>query len=308
VREHRASHLPLFECGCAVPNRLLADSMNSPIQRRQSFSAIRRPIPRSRTASEASRQEVQQPPIPIISLDGSDTNGAEYKKTTFSTAAAQLIVETNRLDYALRNVGSGGPAMYHTRMFRRQLRKLRNLFLDTNSRPEWQVTLQMLLELDIAVKGLRTTFKDFISMAFNERLMASLADLRKKLKIHREAPDQSRNATKAQDAMRADLAENFQSLQGYLKEFIDEDIKTIKSVQKDQAQAYINTTLVGTFLSGVTASMLQIVGPSSAGDSTLAVAVNASLFSSLVLSTASAVQSLLSITWMKSFVLVFLLT
>ncbi len=54
--------------------------------------------------------------------------------------------------------------------------------------------------------------------------------------------------------------------------------------------------------------MLQIVGPSSAGDSTLAVAVNASLFSSLVLSTASAVQSLLSITWMKSFVLVFLLT
>jgi len=69
--------------------------------------------------------------------------------------------------------------MYHTRMFRRQLRKLRNLFLDTNSRPEWQVTLQMLLELDIAVKGLRTTFKDFISMAFNERLMASLADLRK---------------------------------------------------------------------------------------------------------------------------------
>ncbi len=41
----------------------------------------------------------------------------------------------------------------------------------------------MLLELDIAVKGLRTTFKDFISMAFNERLMASLADLRKKLKI-----------------------------------------------------------------------------------------------------------------------------
>ena len=50
--------------------------------------------------------------------------------------------------------------------------------------------------------------------------------------------------------------------------------------------------------------MLQIVDPTHSGDSALAVAVDVSLFSSLVLSTASAVQSLLSITWMKSFVFV----
>ncbi|KLO09163.1 hypothetical protein SCHPADRAFT_577719 [Schizopora paradoxa] len=107
---------------------------------------------------------------------------------------------------------------------------------------------------------------------------------------------------KLQDAMQSDLSKSFASLQRCLQEFIDEDIKTIKSVQKDQAQAYINTTVVATFLSGVTASMLQIVDPTNSGDSALAVAVNVSLFSSLVLSTASAVQSLLSITWMKSFV------
>lgn len=102
--------------------------------------------------------------------------------------------------------------------------------------------------------------------------------------------------------MQSDLAGNLVAVQVHLEKFIDKDIGTIKSVQKDEAESYANLTVIATFLSGVTASMLQIVNPAASGDSVLTIVVNTSLFSSLVFSTASAMQSLLAMMWLKSFV------
>ncbi len=95
-------------------------------------------------------------------------------------------------------------------------------------------------------------------------------------------------------------------------------------MEKDR---YANLTVIATLLSGATASVLQIVGSSfqsggSSGtsesgnssaaasvtgsgdpDSGLAIAVNACLFSSLVISMASTAQSLLAILWIQTIVL-----
>ena len=46
------------------------------------------------------------------------------------------------------------------------------------SSAEWQMTVQTLQKLDEATKSLHATFKDFISMTFNENLMKSLLELR----------------------------------------------------------------------------------------------------------------------------------
>ena len=43
--------------------------------------------------------------------------------------------------------------------------------------------LDAIRNFDDAVKGFYETFKDFISMTFNENLMRSLADLHRNLKL-----------------------------------------------------------------------------------------------------------------------------
>ena len=64
------------------------------------------------------------------------------------------------------------------------------------------------------------------------------------------------------------------------------------------SQRYLNLTTVATFLSSVTATTLQIT----AGDpqSVLSIIMNSMWFTSLVFSTASAVYSLLIMTWRQS--------
>lgn len=63
---------------------------------------------------------------------------------------------------------------------------------------------------------------------------------------------------------------------------------------------YLDLTTIATFLSGVTASMLQLSVDDTSG--VVAIGVNTLLFSSLVFSIASAINSLLVIAWRKSVV------
>jgi len=159
----------------------------------------------------------------------------------------------------------------------------------------WQKLVETLRNLDDACYMLHQALMDFIGITFNRNLMLSLIRLCKTLQRLYEQPVSSQS-------MQSNLTEDFISVRLNLEKFIDEDIRTIKSVQKDEADSLVNLTVIATFLSGVTASMLQIVNPAASGGSTLAVAVNTALFSSLVFSTGSAVQSLLVIMWMRSFV------
>ena len=72
----------------------------------------------------------------------------------------------------------------------------------------------------------------------------------------------------------------------------------IRQAQDFKSQRYLNLTTVATFLSSVTATTLQIT----AGDqqSVLSIIMNTMWFTSLVFSTASAVYSLLIMTWRQS--------
>ena len=72
----------------------------------------------------------------------------------------------------------------------------------------------------------------------------------------------------------------------------------IRRTQDISSQRYLNLTTVATFLSSVTATTLQIT----AGDqqSVLSIIMNTMWFTSLVFSTASAVYSLLIMTWSRS--------
>ena len=72
----------------------------------------------------------------------------------------------------------------------------------------------------------------------------------------------------------------------------------MRQAQDLSSQRYLNLMTVSTFLSSVTASTLQITADDS--ESVLSIIVNTMWFTSLVFSTASAVYSLLIMTWRQS--------
>lgn len=76
------------------------------------------------------------------------------------------------------------------------------------------------------------------------------------------------------------------------------DIPAIRQSQEFVSQRYLNLTTIATFLSSVTATTLQITadGPVSV----LTTTTNSFWFVSLVFSSASAIYSLLLMTWRQS--------
>lgn len=79
-------------------------------------------------------------------------------------------------------------------------------------------------------------------------------------------------------------------------------IPLIRSVQNYKTERNLDMTTIATFLSGVTASMIQVTA--SATNTATGVAANTFFFSSLVFSIGSAVNSLLVMSWRRSLVLV----
>lgn len=76
----------------------------------------------------------------------------------------------------------------------------------------------------------------------------------------------------------------------------------IKSAQESQTGRYLTLTTIATFFSAVTSATLQISFQESLAEHPLTVATNTFFFTSLIFSTASAVQSLLVMAWQRSFV------
>lgn len=186
--------------------------------------------------------------------------------------------------------------MERAQAFRALLRRYRALFSDPNVAPKRQEVFQTLEFLEISTDSLYTAFKDFVGITFNIKLMRAFSNLRNTLKECCSSP-----WPVSYNTLHTHLAVTFASLRDNLEIFNEKDVNTIRSAQNDETNVYTDITVISTFLSGVTASALQIVGPAMSGDSTLAVAVNTALFSSLVFSTASAAQSLLVISWLQSF-------
>lgn len=76
----------------------------------------------------------------------------------------------------------------------------------------------------------------------------------------------------------------------------------ISAAQQNQASTYLTMTTIATFFSGVTATTLQFTFNQTA--TVLDNIVNAFLFSSLIFSIGSAVNSLLVMSWKHSFMYV----
>ncbi len=110
-----------------------------------------------------------------------------------------MSVQTIRLDYALRAVGSGGTGMERASLFRDLLRKLKKLLSESVVDDERErvlcwiqsyfyilVDLQMvartLRDLDFATSKLRSAFMDFLGITFNEKVMFSLERLSQTLR------------------------------------------------------------------------------------------------------------------------------
>ncbi|KAL5528778.1 hypothetical protein ACEPAF_7915 [Sanghuangporus sanghuang] len=94
------------------------------------------------------------------------------------------------------------------------------------------------------------------------------------------------------------LVKYFDSLINELTNIADKEIAAIRQAQDFRSQRYLNLTTVATFLSSVTVSTLQITADD--GVSSLASVTNTLWLISLVFSTASAVYSLLMMTWRQS--------
>ncbi|KAI5116589.1 hypothetical protein M0805_005184 [Coniferiporia weirii] len=97
------------------------------------------------------------------------------------------------------------------------------------------------------------------------------------------------------------LSEGMDDVVCGLTKFIDLGIPTILAAQQTESARYLTMTGVATFFSAVTATTLQLSYAYAADPrASLAVAVNALWFVALVFSTASAVNSLLGLTWRQT--------
>ncbi|THH09703.1 hypothetical protein EW145_g1829 [Phellinidium pouzarii] len=97
------------------------------------------------------------------------------------------------------------------------------------------------------------------------------------------------------------LSEGFDAAVRGLSKFVDTGIPAITAAQQTESARYLTMTGVATFFSAVTATTLQLsYAYATHPGSPLAVAVNALWYAALVFSTASAVNSLLGLTWRQT--------
>ncbi|KAL5504826.1 hypothetical protein ACEPAH_7489 [Sanghuangporus vaninii] len=239
----------------------------------------------------------------------------------------ELKSELIRLDFALRTIGSGGPLIKATHDIKRALMKLRDLYgMNTSALYPEDENVKMynsgnsfayLKKFPAAVNGFGDALDgfahalhDFNNIYHDENLILRLFTLyqRFKTEAHELSLDRARDFTASAHAqlIQSSICEWVREGHGAMrleradKEFMRTGIPAIQKAQNNMSSRYLNMTTIAFFLSGTTASMLQVTEDSSS--STLGVAVNSCLFSSLVFSVSSAVNSLLVSGWRTSIV------
>ncbi|KAL5507607.1 hypothetical protein ACEPAH_7063 [Sanghuangporus vaninii] len=212
---------------------------------------------------------------------------------------AQLTLQIRGL---LNALGDGKPAAESLTELDRSFQKLRELFGDWTKKPAVLKTSAFPHSLhecrDTASKVLET-FNEL--GVFDNKFFGSLKEIRKHAKVIATKIDVE-YGTQSECQLDWYLESIFGPLISELKTFVDglkhiaeKDIEKIREAQDQRDQ---NLTTVATFLSGVTASTLQItIGDS---DKALTTVINTLWFISLVFSTATAIYSLLSMIWRQS--------
>ncbi|KAH8109981.1 hypothetical protein DFH11DRAFT_843897 [Phellopilus nigrolimitatus] len=251
-----------------------------------------------------------------------------YDYHRFYWKCMELKSELIRLDFALRSVGSSGPGIQATNSMKVRLRQLRDLFgANTSSLFPHDVNVMMFRQasesqaylvefsrsfrkfaeaLDMTAKALY----EFHGVYHDEKLMLQLYSLHMRFTTeastistgndfsHKPPPDELQRHI--QILMREWVESAVDSLIEAIGNFHEKGVPIICSAQQYKSSRYLDMTTIATFLSGVTASMLQV----SVNDSTNAtgIAANTFFFSSLVFSIGSAVNSLLVMAWRRSVV------
>ncbi|KAL5483369.1 hypothetical protein ACEPAI_8600 [Sanghuangporus weigelae] len=239
----------------------------------------------------------------------------------FYLKAQDLLSEIKRLQFAFKSVGGAGPALMATEATWISFKQLVKLFGHNtwslfphyeSSRIEclkgsancsdfkiaFNEAAEALNLMDGALKNFRNAYYEYrISYRLNslhnrlkkaaEQLYASVAptdeELRSQIQMHLTF------LIKRIDMLREDL-----------NSYCDKGIPIISSEQEVRSTRYLNLTTISTFLSAVTAIFLPISAEQP--DGALNIAVNTLLFASLTFSIASAINSLLTVSWSKSIV------
>ncbi|KAI5122879.1 hypothetical protein M0805_003331 [Coniferiporia weirii] len=238
-----------------------------------------------------------------------------------------LKSELVRLDFALRSVGSSGPGIHAANILKIRLRQLRDLcgtntFVlfpdDANVQAYAPADSQVYLSrisrsfedfaegLDMMAKALN----DFNGAYYDERLMLLLFSLHKRFMTEamktsicysvRHGRGAEELKLRFQMLIKEWIEVAVESLTVAVKDFNDKGVGTINSVQHQKTSGYLDMTTIATFFSAVTATMIQFT--ISNNSNPVSVATNTFMFSSLVFSIGSAVNSLLVTAWRRSFV------
>ncbi|KAI5122883.1 hypothetical protein M0805_003335 [Coniferiporia weirii] len=238
-----------------------------------------------------------------------------------------LKSELVRLDFALRPIGSSGPGIQAANVVKTKLRQLRDLSgmntsilfpQDANTQMYTPTDSQAYLTqvsrsfedfaggLDMMAKALN----DFNGVYHDEKLMLLLFSL------HKRFMDEAMKTSIYYAVRHARATEEFrlhfqvllkdwieaavESLTEAVKDFNDKGVRTIYSAQQHKTSRYLDMSTIATFFSAVTAAMLQFTINNNSQP--VSVVTNTFMFSSLVFSIGSAVNSLLVTAWRRSFV------
>ncbi|KAL5532168.1 hypothetical protein ACEPAF_5732 [Sanghuangporus sanghuang] len=286
----------------------------------------KRPSARKKTTAQRFQETEVGPTNVSVSL--APASGQTSQSLT--NACNALIRESITFEYSLRPLGAGGPGMYGAWVLRRSLRAFSDVVESCNvdelhqSFNKSDISERHRLgpfidELPAVLYGLWKAFDelesfllDFVSFFHSVDLTRVFQLLKESTRFFIESQDQ---LSKPCDSERSqydliiasffsELEKSFQIFSSELSEFRRQGVPLIRTSQSNQSDRYLMFTTISTFFSAVTSATLQISfqeGPDSGSD-VLNTAVNLFFFSSLIFSTASAVQALLAMAWIRSFI------
>ncbi|KAF8591362.1 WD40 repeat-like protein [Ramaria rubella] len=143
-------------------------------------------------------------------------------------------------------------------------------------------------------------FPEFTDEAVNASIMAFEGDLKYWASCLRDFKDQFRfpAVERYVHDLSGEMGNHIEAITSTIGVFVEVGVPTIRFAQKHTATNLLNLSTVATFFSAVTATTIQF--SFNLNDNPLQNAVNAFWFSSLVFSIASAVNSLLGLTWKQA--------
>ncbi|OCB91929.1 hypothetical protein A7U60_g769 [Sanghuangporus baumii] len=237
----------------------------------------------------------------------------------FYLKAQDLLSEIKRLQFAFKTVGGAGPALMATEATWISFRQLVKLFGHNTWSlfPHYESSRIECLKGSVNCSDFKIAFneaakalnsmdgalKNFRNAYYEYRTSYRLNSLHNRLKKAAETLYVASTDEELRGQIQMHLTfliKRIDMLREDLSSYCDKGIPIISSEQEVRSTRYLNLTTISTFLSAVTAIFLPISAEQP--DGALNIAVNTLLFASLTFSIASAINSLLTVSWSKSIV------